>query len=132
MANDLNNCQFIGRLGKDPEIRNMSNGDPVASFSLACGWKGKSSEGTEWVNCVAYGKLADIIGQYVRKGSQIYVSGKMKTKKWQDKSGSDRYTTEINVDQMQLLGGKSDDGGQRQQQRAPAKSVGYDEDQIPF
>ena len=131
MANDLNNCQFIGRLGKDPEIRNMSNGDPVANFSLACGWKGKSSEGTEWVNCVAYGKLADIIGQYVRKGSQIYVSGKLKTRAW-EKDGVKRYTTEINVDQMQLLGGKSDDGGQRQQQRAPAKSAGYDEDPIPF
>lgn len=138
MANDLNKCMFIGRLGKDPEVKQMSNGKSVANFSVACGWKGKDTEGTEWVNCVAYDKLAEIIGQYLTKGSQVYIEGKMRTRKWQDKTGADRYTTEIAVDQMQMLGGKSEGGGgQRQQggytpQRQAQKPAADFDEPIPF
>ena len=115
MANDLNQCQFIGRLGKDPEQRFLPNGDAVVNFSLAVGWKGKDKEGCEWVNVVAFKKLAEIIAQYCTKGQQVYISGKMRTRKWQDKEGQDRYTAEIVADQMQMFGGG--DGGNRQESR---------------
>jgi single-strand DNA-binding protein len=115
MANDLNQCQFIGRLGKDPEQRFLPNGDAVVNFSLAVGWKGKDKEGCEWVNVVAFKKLAEIIAQYCTKGQQVYISGKMRTLKWQDKEGQDRYSTEIVADKMQMLGGG--DGGNRQESR---------------
>ena len=82
MANDLNQCQFIGRLGRDPEIKYMPNGDPVANLSLACDWKGKDKEGTEWVRIVAFGKLAEIMGKYLRKGSQVFIQGSLRTRKW--------------------------------------------------
>lgn len=116
MSNDLNLCQFIGRLGRDPETRYTSSGDAVVNLSIACGWKSKDKEGTEWVRAVAFGKLAEICGQYLRKGSQVYVSGRMQTRKWQDKDGSDRYATEIMVDRMQMLGSKEG------QHEAPQKS----------
>lgn len=112
MANDLNQCNFIGRLGKDPEIRYMADGKAVANFSIAIGsqWKDKQSgqkqESTEWVRASAFGKLAEIIGEYVEKGSQIFLSGKIQTRKWQDNEGKDRYTTEIVANSMQMLGGK--------------------------
>ena len=112
MANDLNQCQFIGRLGKDPETRYTASGDAVANFSIACSesWKDKTSgqkvEKTEWVNCVAFKKLAEIIGEYLKKGSQVYVSGKMQTRKWQDKSGNDRWSTEVVVKDMQMIGSR--------------------------
>ncbi|HBJ74659.1 MAG TPA: single-stranded DNA-binding protein [Syntrophaceae bacterium] len=117
MANDLNQCQFIGRLGKDPEQRFLPNGDAVVNFSLAVGWKGKDKEGCEWVNVVAFKKLAEIIAQYCTKGQQVYISGKMRTRKWQDKEGQDRYSTEIVADQMQMVGGGD---GNREESR-PAK-----------
>lgn len=153
---DLNLCQFIGRAGKDPEIRYLTNGDAVANFSLAVGWKTKDKEGVEWVRCNAFGKLAEIVGEYVEKGKQVYVSGRMATRKWQDRDGNDRYTTEINVDRLQLLGGRRDDqedgeeerretqptrthsemkAAARSQAPAPArKSTGFDDmdDDIPF
>lgn len=111
---DLNQCNFIGRLGADPEIRYMPNGDPVANFSIAVGEKwtdkqtGEAKENTEWVRIVAFRKLAEIIAEYLQKGSQVFISGKMKTRKWQDQNGQDRYTTEIIADQMQMLGSKQD------------------------
>lgn len=114
---DLNQCQFIGRLGKDPETRYLANGDAVTNFSLAVGWKTKEKEGVEWVRCTAFGKLADIAGQYLVKGKQCYVSGRMTTRKWQDKDGQDRYTTEITVDRLQLLGG----GDGRSRDEDPAR-----------
>ena len=107
MANDLNQCNFIGRLGADPESRYLSNGDAVCNFRIAVGWKGKDKEGAEWVPCTAYGKLAEICGEYLRKGSQVFVSGRFITRKWQDKDGNDRYTSEINLDRMQMLGSKA-------------------------
>lgn len=138
MANDLNQCNFIGRLGKDPETRHMPNGDATVSFSLAVGWKTKEKEGAEWVNVVAFGKLAEIIGQYLKKGSQCYIGGKMRTRKWQDKTtGQDKYMTEIVADQMQMLGGRDGDHGQQQapqqrqasqQKNNPANFDGFEDD----
>lgn len=127
MANDLNQCQFIGRLGKDPEVRFLPNGGQMVSFSLACGssWTdkqaGQKQDKTEWVPVVMFGKLAEIAGQYLKKGAKVFVSGNFKTRKWQDKSGQDRYTTEIVVDGfsgvMQMLDSRNDgQQGQAQQQ----------------
>jgi single-strand DNA-binding protein len=103
--NDLNQCQFIGRLGKDVELRYTPSNEPVANISLACGWKSKDKEGTEWVNVTAFGKLAEISGQYLTKGSQVFVQGKMKTEKY-TKDGIDRYSTKIIADKIQMLGKK--------------------------
>ena len=125
MANDLNSCNFIGRLGGDPEVRYMPNGNAVASFSLAVGesWTnkqtGQKEERTEWVNCSVFGKLAEVCGKYLTKGSQVYVSCKMKTEKWQDQTGQDRYTTKMIVQNMQMLGG----GNRTQQGEQPQQPV---------
>jgi single-strand DNA-binding protein len=144
MSNDLNSCNFIGRLGKDPESRFMPNGDAVSSFSIAVGWKTKDKEGAEWVNISAFGKLAEICNQYLVKGSQIFVSGRMKTEKWTDREGNDRYTTKIVADRMQMLGGKSDrpasdsaDDSEKHAPKTPPASKpaesGFDDDSdIPF
>lgn len=124
MANDLNRCEFIGRLGRDVEMRYQQSGDAVANFSLAVGWKTKDKEGTEWVRIVAFGKLAEICGEYLRKGKQVYVSGRMRTREY-DKDGEKRYATEVVADQMQMLGGRDDDGGQREapQRTAPQRQA---------
>lgn len=141
MANDLNQCNFIGRLGKEPESRFLSSGDQVVSFSIAVGWKGKDNEGAEWINIVAFGKLAEICAKYLKKGSQVFISGRFKTDKYQDKDGNDRYSTKIVADRMQMLGGKSDDrpAESRQEQTSAPKPQGgagggFDEmdDSIPF
>lgn len=116
MASDLNACAFIGRLGRDPETKYMPNGDAVCSFSIAVGesWKdkntGEKKESTEWVRCVAWRKLGEICGEWLKKGQQVYIGGKMKTRKWQ-KDGQDHYSTEIIVEQMQMLGGKREGNG---------------------
>lgn len=107
MAHDLNQCSFIGRLGADPESRFMSSGEEVSNFRIACGWKTKDKEGTEWVPVVAYGKLAEICNAHLRKGSQVFIQGRFRTRKWQDKDGKDRYQTEIHCDLMQMVGGKA-------------------------
>jgi single-strand DNA-binding protein len=107
-VSDLNLCQFIGRAGRDPEVRYAASGDAIVNFTLAVGWKSKDKEGTEWVRCTAFGKLAEVIGQYVQKGKQVYVSGRWRTREWTDKDGVKHYTTELNVDQLQLLGSKDD------------------------
>jgi single-strand DNA-binding protein len=109
MSNDLNQCNFIGRLGSDIELKYMTSGDAVANVSIAVGsqWKNKSSgekqESTEWVRLVAYGKLAEIMSQYLSKGSKIFVSGKMKTRKWTDQNQIERYSTEVVVNEMNML-----------------------------
>lgn len=116
MASDLNSCSFIGRLGRDPETRYTPSGDAVTSFSIAVGesWKdrdsGEKKETTEWVRCVAWRKLGEICGEYLKKGQQVFINGKMKTRKWQ-KEGQDHYSTEIIVEQMQMLGGKREGNG---------------------
>lgn len=124
MANDLNKCMFIGRLGKDPDVRYAASGDAVAGFSIATGesWKdkqGQKQERTEWVSCTVFGKLAEIVGEYLRKGSKVYIEGKMKTEKYTDNNGVEKYSTKIIVQNMQML-----DSKQEGSQQAPAQQ-GY-------
>lgn len=143
MANDLNRCEFIGRLGKDPETRYAPDGGAICNFSLAVGWKTSGKEGTEWVRVVAFGKLGQICADYLTKGKQVYVSGRMTTRKWTDKdSGQDRYSTEIVADQLQMLGGKNDESEQRPaskpasrqpaRESQPASNLADMDDDIPF
>jgi single-strand DNA-binding protein len=114
----LNKVTLIGNLGQDPEVKYMQNGDAVASFSLATSesWKDKTSgeqvEKTEWHRCVAWRKLGEIVGQYARKGQKLYVEGKLQTRKWTDKEGQERYTTEIQVNDIILLSAKGEGGEQ--------------------
>lgn len=113
----------IGNLGRDPETRYTSSGEAICNFSIACteSWKdkqtGEKREMTEWVRISAFGKLAEICGQYLKKGSQVYVEGSLRTRKWTDKDGQERYTTEIRCDDMKML-------GSRQGMGAPASSGG--------
>ena len=112
----VNKVILIGRLGKDPETRYMPNGEAVTNAALATSenWKDKSGEKqekTEWHNLVFYRRLAEIAGEYLKKGSQVYIEGKLQTRKWQTKEGQDRYSTEIIVNEMTMLGGKSSGGG---------------------
>ncbi|WP_413641406.1 single-stranded DNA-binding protein [Oceanisphaera sp. IT1-181] len=121
MANrGINKVILIGHLGQDPEIRYMPNGNAVANITLATSetWRDKQSgeqkERTEWHRVVFFGKLAEIVGEYLRKGSQVYVEGRLQTRKWQGQDGQDKYTTEIVVDiggTMQMLGGRPQGGG---------------------
>jgi single-strand DNA-binding protein len=113
---NLNKVQIIGRVGKDPELRYTTNGSAIVNITVATSrkWKdkgtGQASEETEWHRVSAFERLAEIIGEYVRKGSLIYVEGRLKTRKWTDKDGRDVYATEIIADQMQMLGGRNEDG----------------------
>jgi single-strand DNA-binding protein len=110
----LNKAIIIGHLGKDPESRFMSDGSQVCNFSVATSdtWKDKNSgekkEATEWHRINAFGKLAEICAQYLKKGSLVYLEGKITTRKWKDKEGVDRYSTEIRADTMTMLGGKAE------------------------
>lgn len=112
----VNKVILVGNLGADPETRFMPNGDAVANVRLATteSWKDKQSgekrEITEWHRVVFYRKLAEIVGQYLKKGSAVYVEGRIRTRKWQDKEGQERYTTEIEANEMQMLGGRSGGG----------------------
>ena len=112
MANDLNQCNFIGRVGQDPEVRYIPSGLAVVDFSIAVGFKTKTEEKTEWVKIVAWDKLAELVGKYVKKGNQVFVSGRMQTDKWEDKEGIKRYTTKINANTIQFLGSKDSNAGQ--------------------
>ncbi len=148
MARGVNKAIILGSLGQDPDIRYTAGGAAVANISIATNeqWKDKESgemqERTEWHRVVFFGRLAEIVGEYLRKGSQVYVEGRIQTRKWQDKEGQDRYTTEIVANEMQMLGSKS--GGTTasfdqspQQQSSPAvsseknSSDDFDDD-IPF
>lgn len=112
----LNKAILIGNLGKDPEVRYSKDGAPIASFSIATSetWKdkvtGEKKEKTEWHNISVFGRLAEIVGQYLKKGSTVYVEGRITTEKWTDKEGNDRYTTKIIANEMKMLGGKGYDG----------------------
>ena len=111
MARDLNKHQCIGRLGKDPELKYTPAGMAVVNISVACGssWNdknGQKQERTEWINYVAYDKLAEIIGKYLSKGSKVFLEGELRTRKWQAQDGTDRYTTEIVASEMQMLDSK--------------------------
>ena len=144
----VNKVILIGNLGKDPEIRSFPSGDQVANVSLATTdkWKdkqtGEQREHTEWHRLQFTGRLAEIAGQYLKKGSQIYVEGSIRTRKWQDQSGQDKYSTEIRVESMQMLGGRPDGSQPAQRQSAPRQQApqpqshggGFDDmaDDVPF
>lgn len=119
MARGINKVILIGNLGDDPEVRYTSGGAAVANIRVATSesWKDKESgekqERTEWHKVVFFGRLAEIVAEYLKKGSQVYVEGSLRTNKWQDKSGNDRYTTEIIANEMQMLGGRGGAGGAR-------------------
>jgi len=136
----LNKVQVIGHLGGDPETKYSQAGTAVTSFSVATTerWKnqaGEQQERTEWHRVTAFGKLGEICGEYLRKGGQVYVEGKLQTDKWTDSDGVDRYTTKIIASEMRMLGGKRD--GEPQQQRAPQRGApppqsDIDDDAVPF
>ncbi|MEE9326426.1 MAG: single-stranded DNA-binding protein [Cocleimonas sp.] len=156
----INKVILVGNLGQDPEMKSMPSGSAVANISIATTdtWKDKSTgekrEKTEWHRVVFFNRLAEVVGQYLRKGSQVYVEGYIRTQKWQDQNGQDRYTTEIVAREMQMLGGRS--GGSsdfqqntpqqqqsespapaqqnkpQQQQSAPPQNFDNFDDDIPF
>ena len=102
----INKAIIVGNVGKDAEIRHLANGDAVTSFSVATTWKGE--EQTEWHRITAFGKLAEICGKYLKKGSQVYIEGRLQTSKYTGKDGIERYSTDIIASQMQMLGGKGE------------------------
>ena len=113
----VNKVILIGNLGKDPEMRYMPSGEAIANFSVATSeaWTDKASgdkkEATEWHRVVFFGRTAEVVGQYVKKGSKIYVEGRLQTRKWQDKEGQDRYTTEVRGDVMRMLDRRGESSG---------------------
>ena len=120
----VNKCLFIGNLTADPEIRTMPNGEQVANFTIALNERYKAKDGNvvenvEYVRIVLYRRLAEIASQYLHKGSQVYIEGRLKTRKWQDSNGQDRYTTEIQGDNLQMLGGRQEE---QKQQAKPSKA----------
>jgi single-strand DNA-binding protein len=157
MARGINKVILVGNLGQDPETRYMPNGKAVTNLRIATSesWKdkqtGEQREQTEWHSIVMYDKLAEIAAEYLRKGSQVYVEGKLRTRKWQDKEGRDRYTTEIQANEMQMLGSRGGDragtgggmgtesrseprtSGAAERKPAPAGDTGGEfDDDIPF
>jgi single-strand DNA-binding protein len=156
MARGVNKVILVGNLGADPETRSMPSGMTVTNIRIATSesWKDKASgaqqERTEWHSVALFGRLGEIAAEYLRKGSQVFVEGKLRTRKWQDKQGNDRFTTEIIADNMQMLGGRAGGGAERgsgasfgssappreeyDQSPAPAPAGGKDDfdDDIPF
>lgn len=133
MSKDLNQCNFIGRIGRDIELKYTANGSAVANFSIAVGddYKDKNGakvEQTNWVNIVAFGKGAELLNQYCGKGSKIYVSGKQVTRKWDDRDGNTKYTTEVVCDNFQFLDSKGDSPQQGQPQRQQPQNQMNDSD----
>ena len=151
MARGINKVILVGNCGKDPETRYMPSGSAVTNLTIATSeqWTDKQTnqkqERTEWHNVVFFGRLAEIAAEYLRKGSQIYVEGKLQTEKWQDKNGNDRYTTKIIANELQMLGGRASGGADysapaqqnqnnasyQQQQPVAAMDDSFDDD-IPF
>lgn len=153
MARGVNKVILVGNLGRDPEVKYTASGAAVVNITVATSesWNDKQTnervEKTEWHRVVAFQRLAEIMGEYLRKGSQVYIEGKLQTRKWQDQNGQDRYTTEIVANEMQMLGSRGDaptrqqgeQGGFRSNkpaQQAPAPEAsgggGFDDDDIPF
>ena len=136
----VNKCLFIGNLTADPEIRTMPNGEQVANFTIALNERYKAKDGNivenvEYVRIVLYRRLAEIAGQYLHKGSQVYIEGRLKTRKWQDGNGQDRYTTEIQGDNLQMLGGRQDnhqDKPQKKQSKQAQDPLGAMAEQDDF
>jgi len=131
----VNKVILMGNLGRDPEVRFMPNGDAVCNFSIATtdSWKdkaGERQEKTEWHNIVMYRRLAEIAGEYLKKGRPVYLEGRLQTRKWQTKEGQDRYTTEVIADSMQMLGGR--DGAPAQESQPSSQPDNKNEfDQTP-
>ena len=117
MARGINKVILVGNLGADPETRYSANGAAITNIRIATteAWRDKQSgemqERTEWHRVVFFSRLAEIAGEYLRKGSQVYIEGRLQTRKWQDQSGQDRYTTEVVANEMQMLGGRGGEGG---------------------
>jgi len=117
MARGINKVILVGNLGQDPETRAMPSGSTVTNITLATNesWKdkqtGEQKDRTEWHKIAMFNRLAEIAAEYLRKGSQVYIEGKLRTRKWQDRDGNDRYTTEVIADEMQMLGGRGGGGG---------------------
>ena len=144
MAGSVNKVILIGHLGADPEIRYTPSGAPVANFRIATSetWNdrdGQRQERTEWHRIVAWGKLAELCGEYLSKGRQVYIEGRIQTRQWEDRDGNKRYTTEIQAREITFLGGRGDGGGGRRTQGAAASSQAYDDgpppiddDDVPF
>ena len=151
MARGVNKVILIGNLGADPEVRYTPDGAPVANFNLATSesWNdrtsGEKQERTEWHRLVVWRKLAEIAGQYLKKGSKIYIEGKLQTRSWEDQSGQKRYTTEVVVNELQMLdsrgegGGGGGDGGisrdpgpAAQAESGPPPAAAAEEDDLPF
>jgi single-strand DNA-binding protein len=154
MARGVNKVILVGNLGRDPEMKYTASGAAIANITVATSesWNDKQTnervEKTEWHRVVAFQRLAEIMGEYLKKGSQVYIEGKLQTRKWQDQNGQDRYSTEVVANDMQMLGSRGGEAGGRgqgagggfrnnppaQQQAAPADSGsgGFDDDDIPF
>ena len=148
MSRGVNKVILIGNLGADPEVKSTREGVPVANFNLATSesWNDRSSgekqERTEWHRLVLWRKLAEIAGQYLKKGSKIYIEGKLQTRSWDDQSGQKRYTTEVVVNELQMLdsrgegggggGGTRDPGPAAQPDYAPPPGGGAEDDDLPF
>ena len=150
MARGVNKVILVGNLGKDPEVRYSPNGSAMANVTIATAesWKDKQSgekqEKTEWHRVVFFNRLAEIVGEYLKKGSQVYIEGRLQTRKWQGQDGQDRYTTEIVANEMQMLGSRSGASGDTSwnqqpsnapaQQSSPASAAPVDDfdDDVPF
>ena len=147
MARGINKVILVGNLGADPETRYMPSGSAVTNLSVATSesWKdkqtGEQKDRTEWHKVVMFDRLAEIAAEYLRKGSQVYIEGKLQTRKWQDRDGNDRWTTEVRANEMQMLGGRGGGGGSapmssdsRPASSSPPPQPGPDDfdDDIPF
>lgn len=143
MARGINKVILVGNLGADPETRYMPSGGAVTNIRIATSesWKDKNTgdqqERTEWHNVAFFGRIAEIAAEYLRKGSQVYIEGKLRTRKWQDKEGNDRYSTEVIANEMQMLGGRPGSGAPAQSGAAaapagPPSGSGEFDDDIPF
>jgi single-strand DNA-binding protein len=146
MARGINKVILIGNLGQDPETKSLPSGSAVTNIRVATteGWKdkqtGEKKEHTEWHSVVFFDRLAEIAGQYLKKGSKVYIEGRLTTRKWQDKNGNDRYTTEVRATDMQMLDSKGGGGGGGYERPARAESASaapvaeksLEDDDIPF
>lgn len=137
----VNKVILIGNLGRDPEVRYTTSGKPFASFSIATteqwtGKEGEKGERTEWHRVVAWGRLGEICGEYLRKGSQVYVEGRLQTRSWEDRDGNKRYTTEVNAQAMQMLGPAGRGSKAEPSESSPPFAVdepaNIRDDEIPF
>lgn len=137
MANGINKVILVGNLGKDPETRYTPNGKAVTNLTMATSmsWKdqsGQMQEKTEWHRVVFFNRLAEVAGEYLKKGSKVYVEGRLQTRKWQDQGGVERYTTEIVASEMQMLDSRAGSDNQARPPQQPQPTEDFDDESIPF